>query len=264
MSLAPKYIPPSVSLSSFSCPHCGTLAKQFWYTMRAQGLKKDQVPNIIDDKFVQDFPYKDLPTEIRESMKQWHLKMLTGEVFFDQSEGHYLQHSVNNLALSQCYACDKIAVWLNTKMLSPAQFDGPRPNSDLPQDVISDYIEAAAILNHSPRGAAALLRLAVQKLCRYLGEKGDNINEDISSLVKKGLDPKIQKALDIVRVVGNSAVHPGNMDIKDDRPTAESLFQLVNLIAERMLTESRHINEMFDALPSSARDAIVKRDKNHV
>jgi len=50
-----------------------------------------------------------------------------------------------------------------------------------------------------------------------LGESGKDINADIGNLVKKGLSPLVQKALDTVRVVGNECVHPGTMDLKDDR-----------------------------------------------
>ena len=88
--------------------------------------------------------------------------------------------------------------------------------------------ESRTILDLSPRGAAALLRLCIQKLCKQLGQPGKNINDDIAALVKAGLDPKIQKALDIVRVIGNECVHPGTMDLRDDREIAAKLFVLVN------------------------------------
>ncbi len=101
------------------------------------------------------------------------------------------------------------------------------PNPDLPDHIIRDYEEARGILRDSPRGAAALLRLCVQKLCMHLGEKGKNIDDDIASLVSKGLNPLVQKSLDIVRVIGNEAVHPGVIDLNDDRDTASQLLILI-------------------------------------
>jgi len=123
-----------------------------------------------------------------------------------------------------------------------------------------DYEEASTILDLSPRGAAALLRQAIQRLCVHLGEKGDNINADIAALVEKGLDVRVQQALDVVRVIGNNAVHPGQIDLRDDRATAEKLFGLVNLIAENRISQPKHVAEMFGALPEGARKAIERRD----
>jgi hypothetical protein len=59
------------------------------------------------------------------------------------------------------------------------------PNIDLDQDIQDDYMEAAKVLDDSPRSAAAILRLSLQKLCKQLGEKGENIYHDIGELVKK-------------------------------------------------------------------------------
>jgi hypothetical protein len=133
-------------------------------------------------------------------------------------------------------------------------------NPDLPEDVRRDYDEASTILDLSPRGAAALIRLGIQKLCKELGQPGKNINADIKALVAGGLDPRVQRALDAVRVIGNNAVHPGQIDLRDDRATAESLFRLMNLIAEKMISEPKHVDEVYAALPEDARAAIEKRD----
>lgn len=45
------------------------------------------------------------------------------------------------------------------------------PNEDLSEEIKKDYLEAAIIFNDSVRSSAALLRLALQKLCIQLGEK---------------------------------------------------------------------------------------------
>ena len=79
--------------------------------------------------------------------------------------------------------------------------------------------------------------------------------------MEKGLDVRVQQALDIVRVIGNNAVHPGQIDLKDDRGTAGKLFDLVNLIADSMISQPKHVEAMFESLPSAAKDQIAKRDK---
>jgi len=130
----------------------------------------------------------------------------------------------------------------------------------MPVEVQEDYEEAARIYVKSPRGAAALLRLSIQKLMSHLGQSGKNINDDIAALVATGLPQKIQQALDVVRVTGNNAVHPGQLDANDIK-VAEQLFPLVNVIVEYQISLPNRIQEMYDALPNGTRNAIEKRDE---
>jgi hypothetical protein len=153
-----------------------------------------------------------------------------------------------------------LAIWVHDRLIYPEIAPSIMPNADLGDEVKADFIEARSILGTSPRGAAALLRLAVQKLCIQLGESGKNIDSDIASLVKKGLSPKIQRALDIVRVVGNESVHPGELDVRDDVETATKLLTLVNLVAEQMISHPREIDSLYEKLPASKREAIERRD----
>jgi len=113
--------------------------------------------------------------------------------------------SVDELSVSYCRRCDKYSVWFGNQMIHPLASTAPLPSTDMPDDVRLDYVEARDVVVRSPRSAAALLRLAVQKLTIDLGENGKNLNEDIGRLVKKGLPPRIQQALDAVRVIGNNA-----------------------------------------------------------
>ena len=87
------------------------------------------------------------------------------------------------------------------------------------------------------------------------------IDKMIGSLVQKGLPTIVQKALDAVRVIGNKAVHPGQIAFDvDDKATAETLMKLLNIITERMISEPKEIDGIFDALPQSAKNSIKKRD----
>jgi Domain of unknown function (DUF4145) len=129
-------------------------------------------------------------------------------------------YEVANLFASYCVSCNDVALWMHSTMLYPRARYDTEPADDLPEDIKRDFNEAREILDRSPRGAAALLRLCIQKLCKHLGLPGKRIDDDIATLVKGGLDSRVQKALDIVRVIGNEAVHPGTMDLRDDQKTA--------------------------------------------
>ncbi|MFJ3469058.1 DUF4145 domain-containing protein [Pseudomonas sp. NPDC090201] len=166
---------------------------------------------------------------------------------------------MGGIGIAKCTHCTKTTVWIYESQVYPFGAGAPLPNPDMPEDVQEDYLEAAEILARSPRGAAALLRLAVQKLMKHLGERGDNIDKDIRSLVTKGLPVRIQQALDIVRVTGNNAVHPGQIDT-DDPDVAGALFPLVNLIVEDRISLPARVDDMYHGLPDSVRQAIAKKD----
>lgn len=257
-----KHVPPSLKETAFNCPHCGTLTSQTWYQTYAHELKEDtKLPFFPDIEAINRILSDD---ELDDKMKDEHMAFVTKIhkelIFFQANEGAYMSLQANNLHLSRCFNCDEISVWIYDRLLFPPELHGEEPNEDLPPDILADYQEARSILNLSPRGAAALLRLVIQKLCAHLGEKGKNINADIASLVGKGLSPVIQKSLDVVRVVGNEAVHPGTLDLKDDRDTASKLFRLVNLIAEQMISQPKHVHGMYEELPEAKKKEIEKRD----
>lgn len=117
----------------------------------------------------------------------------------------------DRIVVRVCYQCVNVCVWFDSRLVYPNSGAAPLPNLDLPDDIKNDYLEASTILSNSPRAAADLLRLCIQKLCKYLGESGKDINKDIGELVKKGLPVQIQRALGIVRVVGNESVHPDTL-----------------------------------------------------
>lgn len=164
-----------------------------------------------------------------------------------------------HVRLARCEACNGTCLWWKDSLVYPARGGAPPPNADMPADVRADYEEAARIHTASPRGAAALLRLAVQKLMVHLGQSGANINDDIAALVKRGLPVTIQRALDIVRVTGNNAVHPGQIST-DDPSVAAQLFPLVNVIVQSQIAVPKRIEELYGSLPEGTRQAIEKRD----
>jgi len=216
-----KHIAPSQGLKSFHCPHCGVVAEQSW----SSNIHCHYGQRIANGQLQQT---------------QFVLKLT---------------------AIANCSHCEQVSIWINEKMVYPMTGNVEMANPDLPDDIKNDYNEAKNIVNISPRGAAALLRLAVQKLCIHLGEKGKNINDDIESLVKKGLPKTMQQALDSVRVVGNNAVHPGTIDLNDKIEIAYALFGFVNIICEVLISQPKKIQEFYDKnIPEGIRNGIEKRD----
>ena len=206
-----KYIQPQVFQNSFTCPHCGAIAKQDWW------------------------------------MRRW--------------DGNQFDHdkAKHPLRVGTCQHCTKRTLWVEDKMYFPDTGNAPFPNPEMPESVLRLYIEASSISSKSPRGAAALLRLSIQVLCQELGEPGKNINTDVGNLVKKGLPEIVQQSLDIVRVTGNDAVHPGQIDT-DNPETVGQLFDLVNIIVEYMIALPKKVSGIYNSLPADKVKGINDRD----
>ena len=177
-----------------------------------------------------------------------------------------------------CAHCKKYSLWRVTQingsavnngfmvnigtMLYPDFGSAPLPSEDMPENVKKDYEEAAQIFIKSPRGAAALLRLGLQKLCIHLGEEGKNINTDIRSLVKKEvLSGQVIKVADTLRIIGNNAVHPGQIVDEDFDKVAGKMFDLINFIVKKAITEPKELDELYQLMPENARNAAEAQDK---
>lgn len=264
--MAPKYIEPSINSNSFSCPRCGTLANQSWFKLCAIPLKKDAYPYIMTEEqktkileSMEQLPHP-VPKEQRDEFAKGYDIRIAGEVIFEGTVDVYKPPAIANLAISQCYSCDQLTVWRKDSIIYPAARHGEEPNSDLPEDVKLDFEEARTILELSPRGAAALIRLCIQKLCKHLGGKGRDLDADIGMLVSKGLPEEVKQALDVVRVIGGEAVHPGQINLNDNRDVAAKLFTLVNMIADRMITKPTELEKLHGMIPPQKLEAIKRRD----
>lgn len=137
----------------------------------------------------------------------------------------------------------------------------------MPPTVEETFEEARSISNLSPRAAAALLRLAVEQLAKHVAADDDELKADetldylIGQFVqKKGLHRQTQQALDVVRVIGNNAVQPGQIDVRDDPATVGRLFSLVNIIVDDLISKPRALEAIYGTLPEGALEHIEKRD----
>jgi len=257
-----KNIQPSIQRSAFSCPHCATFTTQYWRSISASSLGKNGRPTLIDEQQLGLMSLKAQGETKNRDQKAALIERLKSCRPILHQSGNIVraEYTAWHLYISQCYECDDIAIWIYDRMIWPERGMVEHPNPDLPPDVAADFSEAALIFDRSPRGSAALLRLAIQKLCVHLEAGGGNLSESIGNLVKQGLHQKVQMALDAVRVVGNNAVHPGTIDLNDKPEIAASLFSLVNLVADIMITQRKHVEDVYAALPEGAKKSIQTRD----
>ncbi|EEW9940061.1 DUF4145 domain-containing protein [Campylobacter jejuni] len=221
------YEKPEINKNAFNCPFCRVYAKI----------------DFINFELLAEEIY----SKIRKIKHAYHEKE------FEKIENMITIYSQVAPILSICHKCNKTAIWIDGKIIYPKPRLTPMPNKDLDEDLKLDYEEASNIVQDSPRSACALLRLVLQKLLINLG-KDKNINNAIKNLIdKKEIDGKLQKALDSVRVIGNSAIHPNELDLKDDIDTALAMFHIINYIADRMISSVKKIDEIYNILPENAK-----------
>lgn len=168
--------------------------------------------------------------------------------------------SASPFKYSTCEHCNKVSYWYKERLIIPGEAPVPPHHEDLPDSCKEDYNEARDVSGRSPKAAAALMRLVVQKLLVELGQTGKNLNDDIGALVKSGMPVEVQEALDFCRVIGNNAVHPGDIKIDDDPSISYSLFEMVNFIVEDRISRPKKIAELYGKLPPGALKAVEERD----
>ncbi|ARV97886.1 hypothetical protein S100757_01033 [Bacillus subtilis subsp. subtilis] len=230
-----KYVPSEYGKPRFNCPSCAAFSAQDWY------------------EYVEgDYGQLQLERYLRE---------VTGE---EKHFNHIVNgfYSNNVFAMSMCASCEKPSFWVKGQLVYPQTSPVPSPHSDMPEEIKKLYEEASSIVMVSHRASVAILRLAVEKLLPELGAKKDTIDKMIGELVSKGLPESIQKALDSLRVIGNNAVHPGKIDLEgeDGFEVALSLFNLLNFVVEKMITEKNKINEIYSLIPKGMKKRIESRD----
>lgn len=164
--------------------------------------------------------------------------------------------------VGHCSKCENYHIWVADEMIYPQASSAPKPADDMPDEVREDFNEARQTVDDSPKAAAALLRLAMEKLVQELsGDDDQDLYNGIGELVKEDrIDERIQKALDSVRVTGNDYVHAGKIYSPDDRDTALRLFELVNVIVEVTIARENMIEEAYNEIPENKMDGIEQRD----
>ncbi|WP_416398911.1 DUF4145 domain-containing protein [Allohahella sp. A8] len=246
MSLEPQF-----RHQKFTCPHCLVVSQHAWFDRESAAASAN---TILDNFWLQD--RLTVPYHSQEDFEKFKQRIERAN-HIDMPK-----YIPDNFAVASCSACYEVTLWISGGLVYPRRRLVAPPNADMDEVIRDLYLEAEKIVTDSPKGAAALLRLALQLLLKQLGLPGENINADIQKLVSDGLSTKIQKALDVLRVVGNNAVHPGRIDFSDKSDLALKLFHVLNYIADEMITKPKELEMLYSqVVPESVQSHIAKRDK---
>lgn len=178
----------------------------------------------------------------------------------------YNTNQKSNFSVCRCQHCGYLSFWYLEKLAWPLNSSVESPLEEMPDDIKDLYNEARSIIELSPKGACAIIRLALQKLCNRLAGQDEKkkIDGAIKKLVENGLPTSLQKAMDSIRIVGDEAVHPGVINIDDNKELAIAMFRMMNIIVEKMILEPKEIDELYQLMPENKIEGIKNRDKKNV
>lgn len=257
------YTAPSTKLTGFHCPHCGIKCAQQWYDIYGYSITKAPFRPDADDVEHWRNAAATATEETRKEKAEKNLKYVSeiynGELKISAEKSTYAG-AISNIYVSKCSECSELALWMGDRMIHPI-IGQITPHPDMPTRVANTFNEAAKVLEHSPRASAALSRLALQQLCQDLGCESNYLDDQIAELVSRGLSPDIQQMLDGIRVIGNNAVHPLEIDISEDQDTPLFLLTCINRICQRLITEKQEAEKLYEMLPPGAKEKIEKRTK---
>lgn len=245
---------PDFNHNSFACAHCHAISHQYWHDTYTEKISSPPGKRLI-----LNYNELDASNILKGNPYGTGKKIAAGDVFIFNETEKKLSKKIANLFVSECHSCQEITIWEHNKIIWPnSSVLIEAPNPDMPPEIKIDYEEARSIAEKSPRAAAALLRLCVEKLCENI--EGKTLNDKIKNYVASSGNIKIQRALDSVRVIGNESVHPGELDLNDNRDIAQSLFKIVNFIVSEFISKDKLINEIFSTLPQDKIKGIENRD----
>lgn len=176
----------------------------------------------------------------------------------------YSNHSTKNLPglvhTAKCKRCGRLTIWHNKKKVYPRKGSVSKPAKDMPEEIKEQFNEARAVFEESPQAAGGLLRVCLEKLLEHLEAEGGTSHDKIGYLVDNGLNEEIQKAMDSVRLIGNDHSHSGEIFMNDSREAVSSMFDLINTVVIREITEPKNIDEIWDKVPDNKKKGVKDRD----
>jgi Domain of unknown function (DUF4145) len=236
--MASQEIEPRLGAESFSCPHCNAVAHHDWFSLFLKPENATEIAVLTLEAAM--LAKGEEGDELIERLKD---NVLT----YEYQDPRTLKVKLVNLHVSRCYSCKGFAIWVRDRLVFPIRGKEP-PDiiegdfkevikgdfKEIEEDKTADDIqEATAIFNSSPKGAAALIRICIRKMMPLLEQSSKSLDDNISSLVRKGLEVEIQQSMDLRQVLRQSPLKPTQFD-EEGNETATRMFASLKEILKRL------------------------------
>ena len=247
---------PEIEKASFICPYtdCRTLANQTWHNTFVQKL--DYVPAVITSAQTLEAYISNLlsstnlePSKEKEFREKLE-KMFNPFRIKRGNEERINAHATVYLKLTECFSCRRFAVWVGDKLVFPETTSRVINLENCPSTVIELVEEALSVEMNSPRAACTLLRVALERLLIEVDIGSGNLYKRLAALNLNETET-LFKLCEFVRVSGNESAHAGELDLKNNRETVDTLFKCIERINERFISDLALANQVYDKIPDS-------------
>jgi Domain of unknown function (DUF4145) len=241
---------PALDRRSFYCPHCAALAQQDWVALGYETQDDSGAP-----------PYWVSLAAVTEPSSA-----PPADPFSEPRP----TTTVHRWQGAQCHSCQEWSIWLDTRMVYPHRSAGGPAHPDMPEFVRELYQEAAAVAAVSRRAGAALARAVIERLIKELDSEAPEkarLNQRIDRL-RGRVSTSLGQMLDVVRVVGNGALHVDEQPdelivITMDDTTGPELIELMletaNDLVDELITRPRAVNGYWGKLPVGVQAELTRR-----
>ena len=161
-----------------------------------------------------------------------------------------------------CTSCELPSVWRSDDLVFPGAVTSVPPHPDMPTTARTLYEEAALVLPHSRRAAAALARAALESFLKSQDASGSRKNLQVRIGELDGrINLGLWKVLTALRIVGNDSLHDEADDLvvlylSDEQfDPAELLFGALNALVEELITQPRKADALYQMIPEAKREA---------
>lgn len=203
-------ITPSLYAEYFDCPLCRVRSTQAWARASAESVSREDIISL--NKYIPSF----------------------SNSRFDKYD---------RLKMSRCANCEEALIWLDEKVIYPDVSLVAPPHEDMPESTRGLYMEAASIVDKSPRASMAILRLAVEDLVNnnFDGDSKKSLYDNIQAIIDSRRYPaQINESLETIRIYGNIAAHSTEFSFDKPKDYYEVIFELLNVMIDSTITQEKN------------------------